>query len=169
MDAVVQEVMPRLLTMSELQLAVRLVAASVLGMLIGIDRERHNKDAGLRTHMLVSLAAATFCVLALELSAASFRDTQADPVRIIEAVTAGAAFLGAGTIIYSRRQVRGLTTGVGLWMAGAIGLACGAGHYVIALFGVGLALFILTVMQLVSRALARDAAQKDAEPPTAQG
>lgn len=168
MEAITREfTASQLLTLSELQVGLRLIAASLLGMMIGIDRERRNKHAGLRTHMLVSLAAATFCLLALELTAAA-GSTQADPVRIIEAVTAGAAFLGAGTIILSRGQVKGLTTGVSLWMAGAVGLACGAGHYLIATMGVGLSLFILSAMLLVARAVkpAPETESKTAPPAT---
>ncbi len=106
--------------------------------------------AGLRTHMLTALASALFTILTFEL----FYETQsgadqnnADPIRIVEAVTAGVAFLAAGAIINGRGRVRGLTTGAGMWLAGAIGLACGAGRYLIALIAVVLAVLILTVVK----------------------
>jgi putative Mg2+ transporter-C (MgtC) family protein len=130
------------------EILLRLGLACIFGMIIGIDREWRNKPAGLRTHMLVCLAAATFTLLAIELSAAvaEAQDVNADPVRIIEAVTAGAAFLGAGSIIQSRGSVRGVTTGASIWLAGAIGLACGAGYYVLAALNVVLAIVILSLL-----------------------
>jgi putative Mg2+ transporter-C (MgtC) family protein len=138
------------------EILLRLGLACVFGMIIGIDREWRNKPAGLRTHMLVCLAAATFTILAVELSAAVAEaqpGSNADPVRIIEAVTAGVAFLGAGTIIQSRGNVQGVTTGASIWLAGAIGLACGAGYYVLAAVNVVLAIVILTFLGwLVHRA-----------------
>jgi putative Mg2+ transporter-C (MgtC) family protein len=131
------------------EILLRLGLACIFGMIIGIDREWRNKPAGLRTHMLVCLAAATFTILAVEISAAVASvkpESSADPVRIIEAVTAGVAFLGAGTIIQSRGNVQGVTTGASIWLAGAIGLACGAGYYVLAAVNVVLAIVILTVL-----------------------
>lgn len=102
----------------------RMAAATLLGFLIGLDREFLNRPAGLRTHMLVALAAATFTLVMFE-PMATFRQeatVNADPVRVIEAVTAGVAFLAAGTIIQARQHVRGLTTGAGLWLVGAVRL-----------------------------------------------
>ena len=133
---------------------IRLMAATLLGAVVGIERERAGKPAGLRTHILVSLAAATFAVLTLELAAgADGNGVQSDPIRIIEAVTAGVAFLAAGTIIFARGQVHGLTTGASLWLAGAIGVACGIGYYFIALLATVLATFILVVLRWVEAAL----------------
>jgi putative Mg2+ transporter-C (MgtC) family protein len=131
------------------ELLLRLGLACLFGMVIGIDREWRNKAAGLRTHMLVCLAAATFTILAVEISAAaalSHPESSGDPVRIIEAVTAGVAFLGAGSIIQSRGNIQGVTTGASIWLAGAIGLACGAGYYVLAALNVVLAMVILTLL-----------------------
>lgn len=70
----------------------------------------------------------------------------ADPVRIIEAVTAGVAFLAAGAIIQSRGNVQGLTTGANMWLAGALGVACGAGYYFLAMIGTVFALIVLVVL-----------------------
>ncbi|HMB10753.1 MgtC/SapB family protein, partial [Saliniramus sp.] len=117
-------------------IAVRLLAAAALGLLIGLDREYRSRPAGLRTHMLISLAAATFAVLTFEIIQQTRGETggvTTDPVRIIEAVTAGVAFLAAGTIIRARGGVKGLTTGAGMWLAGAVGLACGLGAYAVAI------------------------------------
>ncbi|HYM99917.1 MAG TPA: MgtC/SapB family protein [Aestuariivirgaceae bacterium] len=101
--------------------------ATFLGAVIGFDRELKRRPAGLRTHMVLSLAAALFTVLTLELYAELGAQTKsgADPIRIIEAITVGVSFLAAGTIIRSGGHVEGLTTGAGMWLAGAVGLACG--------------------------------------------
>jgi putative Mg2+ transporter-C (MgtC) family protein len=128
---------------------VRLVLALVLGMLLGIDREARSKPAGLRSHMLVCLAAACLAIMTLGLvgSAESLSEhVRTDPIRMIEAVIAGVAFLGAGTIIRGEDGVKGITTGASLWLAGAIGIACGVGYYPLALITAALALFVLYVI-----------------------
>ena len=147
-------------------MAGRLAAALVLGGCIGLDREWRRKSAGLRTHMLVALAAATFTILAHELHADAIDvspNGSADPIRIIEAVTAGVAFLGAGAIFRARGNVEGMTTGAGIWLAGAIGLACGAGYLVLAGVTVVLALVVLTVLGRLEH-LAKKAVAKADDP-----
>ena len=113
-------------------LAVRLAVAAVLGALIGFEREIKKHPAGLRTHMLVSTAAAAFTIMTFEIYHEMVdlgADTIArlDPIRVIEAVTAGVAFLAAGAIIRSGTDIKGLTTGAGLdgrgdWGCGGVGL-----------------------------------------------
>lgn len=147
---------------SELGIAaivIRLIAATLLGGIIGFEREYLARPAGMRTHILVALAAATFAVVTLELLAYSQSKgtDNADPIRIIEAVTAGVAFLAAGTIIVSRGEVQGLTTGASLWLAGAIRVACGIGYYFIAILATVLAVFVLTVLRWVEKAMPRKA------------
>jgi putative Mg2+ transporter-C (MgtC) family protein len=135
-------------------LVTRLGLATLFGMIIGLEREWRQKPAGLRTHMLVSLASAAFTIITFELFQASLEmapDSKGDPVRVIEGVIAGVAFLGAGTIIQGRGEVKGLTTGASIWLAGATGLACGGGYYVIAGITVGLAVVILAVLGLLQR------------------
>jgi putative Mg2+ transporter-C (MgtC) family protein len=135
-------------------LVTRLGLATLAGMIIGLEREWRQKPAGLRTHMLVSLAAAAFTIITFELFQASLAmapDSKGDPVRVIEGVIAGVAFLGAGTIIQGRGEVKGLTTGASIWLTGATGLACGGGYYVIAGIIVGLAVVILAVLGLLER------------------
>ncbi len=128
----------------------RLLVAILFGAVVGFDRELRNKPAGLRTHILISLAAALFTLITFELHGEIMRQggdrVTADPVRIIEAVTAGVAFLAAGAIIQSRGNVRGLTTGANMWLAGALGVASGAGYYVLATIGAVFALIVLTVL-----------------------
>jgi putative Mg2+ transporter-C (MgtC) family protein len=127
----------------------RMFVAVLVGAAVGFDRELRNKPAGLRTHILISLAAAVFTLITFELhgevSGGQGRAT-ADPIRIIEAVTAGVAFLAAGAIIQSRGNVRGLTTGANMWLAGALGVACGSGYYTLAVIGTGFALVVLVVL-----------------------
>lgn len=134
----------------ESTIAIRLVVAAVLGALIGIEREMRDRPAGLRTHMLTSLAAAVFTVLTFEIREALINkeaNAQSDPIRIIEAVTAGVAFLAGGAILRTGSNVQGLTTGAGMWLAGAIGVACGAGYYTIAVMATVLASIILVLFR----------------------
>ncbi|MCC7274197.1 MAG: MgtC/SapB family protein [Alphaproteobacteria bacterium] len=148
-------------------MAGRLGAALLLGACIGLDREWRRKPAGLRTHMLIALASCTFTVLATELYLEALEanpDASADPLRIIEAVTAAAAFLGAGCIIQSRGEVSGMTTGAGIWLAAAVGLACGAGFVWLAAVNVALAIVILSVLGWVQGRLERRAAGGDPSP-----
>lgn len=127
----------------------RLLLAAIFGAAIGFEREWRNRPAGLRTHILICVAAATFAILTIEIIHAPMfvKDTaRFDPIRIIEAVTAGVAFLAAGVVIFARGQVHGLTTGAGMWLAGAIGVACGLGLWQIALFATLLALVVLALL-----------------------
>jgi putative Mg2+ transporter-C (MgtC) family protein len=137
------------------QLLIKLMVAALLGGIIGLDREVKDRPAGLRTHMLTALAAATFTVLTFEIAemASRLERPSTDPIRVIEAVTAGVAFLAAGTIIRSGGQVEGLTTGAGMWMAGAVGIACGAGRLMLALVGTAIAAIILIALRWVERLL----------------
>ena len=136
----------------EWQILFRLIIALFLGGAIGIDREVKNRPAGLRTHMLIALAASIFAVTTLEIIAElEKRGHTADPIRAIEAVTAGVAFLAAGSIIQSRAQISGLTTGASMWLAGAIGVSCGFGLFSIALLATALALVVLVWLQTLTR------------------
>jgi putative Mg2+ transporter-C (MgtC) family protein len=110
----------------EVEIVIRLLLAAAVGAAIGIEREMKDRPAGLRTHMLTALASAVFTILTFEIYQAS--KSTSDPIRIIEAVTAGVAFLAAGAIIQGRAGVQGLTTGAGMWMAGALGVACHPGR-----------------------------------------
>ena len=130
----------------------RLLLAAIFGATIGFEREWRNRPAGLRTHVLVCVASATFAILTIEIVHAPMfeKDTgRFDPIRVIEAVTAGVAFLAAGVVIFTRGQVHGLTTGAGMWLAGAIGVACGLGLWQIALFSTVLALIVLVLLYAV--------------------
>ena len=129
----------------------RLLAAIVLGGAIGLERERQEKPAGLRTHILVSVAACLFVILGLELAALDFGgagEQRNDPLRMIEAVTAGVAFLAAGIIITSGGRVRNITTGASLWLAGAVGLGCGAGQMPLAAMTTVIVVIVLWLLRI---------------------
>lgn len=120
-----------------LEFILRIFVAAILGGLIGLEREYRAKEAGFRTHFLVALGAALFMII----SAHGFVDVLAgagnirlDPSRIAAQVVSGIGFIGAGTIIFQKNEnaVRGLTTAAGVWVVAAIGLACGAGMYMVA-------------------------------------
>lgn len=123
------------------------MAATALGAAIGIEREYHAKEAGLRTHLLVALGSCLFMLLsAYGFDAVLGHDhVSYDPSRIASQVVTGIGFIGAGTIILQKQVVRGLTTAAGLWVTAAIGLACGNGMYLIAA--------ITTVIVLISLGL----------------
>lgn len=141
-------------------IAIRLLIAAVLGAMIGFEREWNTAEAGLRTHILVAVAAALFTILAFEIFHTidpATSGSQADPIRAVEAVTAGIAFLGAGAIFRSGGGVQGLTTGAGMWLAGAVGLATALGYYLIA-FGVAL---LAVIVLAALRALAHNVIRGD--------
>ncbi|MGB5558227.1 MAG: MgtC/SapB family protein [Paracoccaceae bacterium] len=139
----------------------RLGMACVLGGLIGLEREIHDHAAGLRTHILIAMASCLFTLISFDLMGvpvpgADEETLRTDPLRLIEAVTAGVAFLAAGTIITQGARVRGLTTGAGMWMAGAVGLTCGVGNLWLAGMATGLALAVLWLLAGVSSMLNPD-------------
>lgn len=134
---------PDLTIQTQVDLVLRLAAGLVLGAIIGFERELHRQPAGFRTHSLVSLGAALFTVV----SAFGFGGA-ADPTRIAAQIVSGIGFIGAGTILQYRGNIRGLTTAASLWSVAAIGTAAGAGLYVVA--GVG-TVFILIVLSLLDR------------------
>jgi putative Mg2+ transporter-C (MgtC) family protein len=139
---------------------IRLFIAACLGAIIGFERAEAG-TAGLRTHILIALAAALFTTLAFEIfhTALEGGSQNPDPIRAIEAVTAGIAFLGAGAIFQQRGSVQGLTTGAGMWLAGAVGVATALGYYLIAIAAALLALLVLAAM----RHFSHDVISKDNE------
>ena len=112
--------------MNDLEITMRLVVALALGGLIGLEREVHGSDAGLRTHILVCLGSSLVMIVSI-LMAKVFPGN--DPTRIAAQVVSGIGFLGAGTILRSQTSVRGLTTAASIWTVAGIGLAVGAGLY----------------------------------------
>ena len=114
--------------------AQRLAASIVLGGLIGWQREHARKPAGLKTHMLVSLGAASFMLVMLDSLQllGAHANVRVAPTHVIQGLVGGIGFLGAGAILHSRGGVEGLTTASTIWGVGAIGLACGLGSYIVA-------------------------------------
>jgi putative Mg2+ transporter-C (MgtC) family protein len=137
----------------ELALLVRLIVAGALAAVLGWERQAAHKSAGLRTLMLVGIAAALFTVLG-ELAVTDHADDpgglRSDPIRVIQAVAIGIGFLGSGVIFVSKNgeQVLGLTTAASIWATAAIGIAAGLGHYVVA---VGSTILLLVVLRGMSR------------------
>ena len=103
----------------------RIALAGVLGGSIGLERELREREAGLRTHLLVAVGAALFTIA----GAYGFDSANVDPTRVAAQIVTGIGFLGAGAIIRQGFSVRGLTTAATLWVVGAVGLAAGAGYY----------------------------------------
>ena len=124
------------------EVTIRLVVALLLGGIIGVEREFRAKDAGFRTHFLVSVGSALFCVV----SQYGFGEELKDASRVAAQVVSGIGFLGAGPIIFQKNVIRGLTTAAGLWVTAAIGLACGTGMLLIAAISTALVLIGLEVI-----------------------
>ena len=133
----------------------RIVLAALLGLFIGLERERHGRAAGLRTCMLVAMAGALIMSLSLHLSqlfapAGVNSMVRMDPGRLASYAIAGMGFLGAGAIIQGRSSARGVTTGAAMWTCTVLGLAVGAGLYLPAIVTVVLVLFALIFLRCQS-------------------
>ena len=132
----------------------RLALAAVLGGLIGVERELREREAGLRTHLLVALGSALFTIVGaygfdafLNTGASVVR---ADPTRIAAQIVTGIGFLGAGAIIRQGLSVRGLTTAATLWVVAAVGLAAGAGYYSVAVITTAPVLIALYPLRIIA-------------------
>ena len=134
----------------EYQIIYQLILATILGALIGLEREVMRKEAGLRTYSLVSLGTCLFTVISFELfnSLTSKIGIGFDPSRIIQAIATGIGFLGAGVIFRQQSGVVGLTTAAALWVVAAIGLAVGAELYLLAIFTTFMTLLVLFAFRL---------------------
>ncbi|MHA7776262.1 MgtC/SapB family protein [Roseibium sp. M-1] len=135
-------------------LMIRMFAALLLGGIIGFEREGRGKDAGLRTHMLIALASCLFLLISQSLGELSFEgasNINIDPLRLVEAVTAGVAFLSAGLIFSRNGSVRNVTTGASMWLAGAIGMACGVGQIGLAALAAVMVVFVLALIGKLER------------------
>ena len=130
---------------TELDITLRLAVAMLLGGVIGFEREYRAKDAGFRTHFLVALGSALFCIV----SQYGFGFELKDSSRVAAQVVSGIGFLGAGTIIFQKNVVRGLTTAAGLWVTAAIGLACGTGMYLPAVVTTLMVLVGLEILSVI--------------------
>ena len=125
------------------QIVVRLLLAALLGGLVGFQRERRGKAAGLRTHMLFALGAAFFVLIPAQAGM-----PLADLSRVLQGIITGVGFLGAGTILkrQASEEIEGLTTAAGLWLTAAVGSAAGMGRETSAVLGTVLALIVLSLL-----------------------
>lgn len=135
----------------------RLTVAALCGAIIGLEREREGKSAGLRTHMLVATGTSLLVVAITEAGANS-----SDLSRVVQGLVTGIGFLGAGAILKrtSTSDIRGLTTAAGIWMTCAIGVSAGLGRFGVALFGTVFAWVVLSILQHLE-----DSNGKKARPP----
>ena len=124
----------------------RIFAAGILGGLIGFEREFRAKEAGVRTHFIVALGSALFMIISQYAFSGRF-----DAARVAAQVVSGIGFIGAGVIIFQKNAVRGVTTAAGLWVAAAIGLACGAEMYSVAIAATLMTILVLETMHFVTR------------------
>ncbi|WP_406695570.1 MgtC/SapB family protein [Singulisphaera sp. Ch08] len=133
-----------------LQMGVRLLVAAILGGVLGFERQRSGKAAGLRTHMLVALGAALFVLIAQQVGT-----SMSDMSRVIQGIATGIGFIGGGAILKQadQHEIKGLTTAAGLWLTAAVGVAAGIGREATAILGTVLALIILSSLQGVSHVL----------------
>lgn len=130
----------------------RMLCAMLIGIIVGVERGRNHRPAGMRTHMLVALGACVTMIVSNFLFV-EFRPLGAtpDPARLGAQVVSGVGFLGAGTIMREGLSVKGLTTAASIWAVACLGLAAGAGYYAIALTGAGAVYATLTVFEVVQR------------------
>ena len=152
----------------EAQLALRIVIAVLLAAPLGWERERMNRPAGLRTHLLVAMSAALLTAMA-ELVTRDPRFVAAgaelDPLRALQAVATGVSLLGAGTIFVSKvGGVQGLTTAASLWSASAVGCVVGLGYYLLAGVGVAVAMVVLVVARYLEPPAHKHAPSPEDEP-----
>ena len=141
---------------TDLQMITRLLLTLVLSGLIGLERQVHRRDAGLRTHILVALGSCLIMLTSLYVFDIYKDQVALDPVRIAAGVVTGIGFLGAGTIIREPDGVRGLTTAASLWVVAGLGLAVGVGFNKIAIYTTILVLIVLHFLRFVEVPLAKE-------------
>jgi putative Mg2+ transporter-C (MgtC) family protein len=139
----------------------QLALATILGALVGLERELSKKAAGMRTFALVSLGAALFTIISI-IASEKFSDAKYlfDVSRIPSQIVLGVGFIGAGLIIFHRSQLRGLTTAAGLWVAAAIGMAVGFKIYLLAVFTTFLVVLIFVAFWFIESRLVKKLASK---------
>lgn len=125
----------------QLTLGLRLLLAALLAMIVGMDRERLQKSAGLRTHMLAGLGSCLFTILSF------YGFPAGDPTRIASSVVVGIGFLGAGTIVQNQGQARDLTTAASIWATAAIGMTVGMGAWLLSAIATISIWFILAILR----------------------
>lgn len=137
-------------TLTLTDMALRLLTAALCGAALGFDREARGKAAGLRTHMLVALSSAAATLVAFRMLAES-GSTGGDPTRVIQGIAQAVGFIGAGIVIRAGGAVHGVTSAALIWLAGALGMACGGGYYSVAVLTLAIALAVLIGLRPLER------------------
>ena len=132
--------------MTAFAIVLRLLLAAGLGAALGLEREIHQKPAGLRTNMLIAVGSAVFSLISIELGAPA-----GAPDRIAANIITGVGFIGGGAILRSGRNVTGMTTAATVWVNAAIGMAAGIGHAALAVSATGITLMVLGVLPPIER------------------
>ncbi len=130
-------------------IAIRLVVATILSALIGVERQVHGKAAGLRTNALVGLGSAAMTLSGILIASSATASSVVDPTRMASIIIQGIGFIGAGAIIQASGAVRGLTTAATLWVVAGIGIACGFGLWEVALIVTLLVLILLVIFRYI--------------------
>ncbi len=141
---------------TDLQMIMRLLLTLFLSGLIGLERQAHRRDAGLRTHILVALGSCLIMLTSLYVFDIYKDQVALDPVRIAAGVVTGIGFLGAGTILREPDGVKGLTTAASLWVVAGIGLAVGVGFNRVAIYATVLVLIVLHFLRYLERPLSKE-------------
>jgi len=141
---------------SDLEMVMRLLLTLILSGLIGLERQVHRRDAGLRTHILVALGSCLIMLTSLYVFDIYKDAVSLDPARIAAGVITGIGFLGAGAIIREPERIRGLTTAASLWVVAGIGLAVGIGFNKAAIYTTILVLIVLHFFRYVEGSLSKE-------------
>lgn len=144
---------------TESEVLVRLLLALFLGLLVGAERTRVGKRAGMRTYALVSLGSALFVLVAGEVSAIYMNVYEFDPLRVASQIVVGIGFLGAGVIFVQKETITGLTTAAGLWVVAGVGMAAGFGMFFLAIAVAVILLFVFEILWYVEDRFIRRAPQ----------
>lgn len=155
--------------MDNLEVLYRLLLSALLSGIIGLERETHGRAAGLRTHILVGVAATLIMLTSIYLATVAGGSMQADPGRVAAGVVTGIGFIGAGTIMRFRASVKGLTTAASIWASAGVGLAVGCGFYMGAAVTTAIMLFCLVFLGRFERSLLRKNLFKSLQVTTASG
>ena len=141
---------PILVHWIDLDLPTRLGVAAMLGLLLGLDRELRGHAAGMRTHGLMCFSAAAMTVSIVSLYF-QLEGERMDPLRIFEATGTFIGIIGAGLIVFSKGEVKNLTTAAHLWLAAVVGIACGAGQWPLVAIAATISVVMLTLLRVVER------------------
>jgi putative Mg2+ transporter-C (MgtC) family protein len=150
-------------SLSDAELIQRLLLAAFLGGVIGLEREWRNKDAGLRTNILIAIGSAVFTLMSIELTDARTGDTS----RVAAQIVTGIGFLGAGAIMRTDAGIQGLTTAATIWVNAAVGVAAGGGEFHLAVITTVITLGVLLVLQPIEKYIdARNGERQESHPAT---